>query len=154
MTSNLKRYCIGGQAFFFIEDLAVTRFYTTKPIYEVMFKIHEFDSALREAFEKGGQDKGVVFIQKDTKNRIIPCSPNKLLLSRITTLKPHKRLLPVGFQTGYKTYITEKINQIEHTVDQLVNSDNPQLINLEEAVGIINNIKETFDSNSGKIYYE
>lgn len=95
-----------------LEDLAVTRFYTTSIIYDVMKKIHEFDSALRQAFENGGHDKGVVFIQKDPKNKIIPCSPNKILLSRTTALKPLKRLLPVGFQTGYKTYITKQFKKL------------------------------------------
>ncbi|MGV3488410.1 MAG: Z1 domain-containing protein, partial [Tuberibacillus sp.] len=89
-----------------IEDLAVTRFYTTLRIYDAMKKMQEFDSGLREAFEKGSQDNGVVFIQRDPQNQIIPCNPNKLLLSKTTTLKPFKRLLPVGFQTGYKTYIS------------------------------------------------
>jgi hypothetical protein len=99
-----------------IEDLAVTRFYTTRAIYDVMKRIHEFDTALRIAFEKGGQENGVVFIQKDTKNQIIPCSPNKIILSNITTLKPFKRLLPVGFQTGYKT----KINNLVKNLDEKI----------------------------------
>ncbi|GAI38833.1 unnamed protein product, partial [marine sediment metagenome] len=86
-----------------IEDLAVTRFYTPKPIYDVMKRINEFDMALRQAFEKGTQENGVVFIRKDQQNRIKPCSPNKIMLSTITTLTPSKRLLPWGFQTDYKT---------------------------------------------------
>lgn len=35
-----------------IEDLSVTRFYTTMRIYEAMKRMHEIDTALREAFEK------------------------------------------------------------------------------------------------------
>ena len=102
-----------------IEDLAVTRFYTTAQIYQVMKNIHEFDSALRAEFESGGQDAGVVFIRKDEKSQIIPCSPNKIVLSSITTLRPHKRMLPVGFQTGYKTHIYKKIQDINLLVAQV-----------------------------------
>jgi hypothetical protein len=76
-----------------------------------MERIHEFDSELREAFEKG-HDKGIVFIQKDTSNKIVPCSPNKILLSSLVTLKPHKRILPVGFQSGYKTHISKKVEKV------------------------------------------
>lgn len=138
-----------------IEDLAVTRFYTTLRIYDAMKKMHDFDTALREAFEKGGQQSGVVFIQKDSSNQIIPCSPNKLMLSQITTLKPFKRLLPVGFQTGYKTYISNIVDKI----DQIVNSlngetEDPFLMELETAMEIINLIKQTHDDSAGEVWDE
>src|SRR6266851_4279761 len=35
-------------------DLAVTRFYAPQHVYQVMKRIHEFDVALREAYESGG----------------------------------------------------------------------------------------------------
>ncbi|MEI5876209.1 Z1 domain-containing protein [Bacillus paranthracis] len=134
-----------------LEDLAVTRFYTTSIIYDVMKKIHEFDSALRQAFENGGHDKGVVFIQKDPKNKIIPCSPNKILLSRTTALKPLKRLLPVGFQTGYKTYITKTVQEIDDTLERVdAFNGQPFLMDLDVAVKLIDNIYNTFDENEGK----
>ncbi len=78
-------------------DLAVTRFYTTALIYSRMDTIHQFDSALRAAFEQGGHNNGVVFIRRDPANEVTACSPNKILLSRITTLRPNGRLLPAGF---------------------------------------------------------
>lgn len=40
-------------------DLAVTRFYAPLNVYQIMRNIHEFDAALREAFESGAHDKGV-----------------------------------------------------------------------------------------------
>lgn len=138
-----------------IEDLAVTRFYTTLRIYEVMKKMQEFDSALREAFEKGSQDNGVVFIQKDAKNQIIPCSPNKLLLSKTTTLKPFKRLLPIGFQTGYKTYISSIVDQIDKLIDEESGgSEEPFLLDLEKATKIIYLIKSTHDDAVGESWDE
>jgi len=68
-----------------------------------MQKIHEFDSALREAFLSGAHDRGVYFIQRDAAERLVPCSPNKLMFSRLTSIRPGRRLLPVGFQTVAKT---------------------------------------------------
>jgi len=100
-----------------IEDLAVTRFYTTSDIYDVMKRIHEFDTALREAFEKGDHDSGVVFIQKDTQNRIIPCSPNKILLSSTTTLKPSIRMLPTGFKVKAKTHLKKPVSDIDRLIE-------------------------------------
>lgn len=135
------------------EDLAVTRFYTTRAIYDVMKKIHEFDTALRTAFEKGGQDNGVVFIQKDTQNHIIPCSPNKIILSNTTTLKPFKRLLPVGFQTGYKTKISKIVKDLDEKITAIQKHNDltePFLLEVDDAVEIIEMISLTFDPAVGQ----
>ena len=48
-------------------------------------------------------EKGVYFIQRDSGNTLIPCSPNKLFFSELTTVRPGKRYLPVGFPTVAKT---------------------------------------------------
>jgi hypothetical protein len=96
------------------EDLAVTRFYTEPAIYTAMKCMHESDIALREAIEKN-PEQGVIFIQKAKDGSVIPCSPNKILLTATTTLKPHKRLLPVGFQTetkGKTRTVTEQIDAV------------------------------------------
>lgn len=135
------------------EDLAVTRFYTTQGIYNVMKKIHEFDTALRVAFERGMQDNGVVFIQKDAKDHIIPCSPNKIILSSTTTLKPFKRLLPVGFQTGYKTKISKLINELDKEISVLQTQHDPLepfLIDIDEAKRLIEKISLTYDQEEGE----
>ncbi|MEK4324681.1 Z1 domain-containing protein [Paenibacillus sp. FSL R7-0312] len=128
-----------------MEDLIVTRFYTTKPIYDIMKKIHDFDTALREAFERGNQNNGVIFIQKDTKDKIVPCSPNKLLLSSITTLKPSSRLLPVGFEVKAKTNIQKAITQIDKMLENRTNNYNePFLMNLDEVIEMAKLIESTF----------
>lgn len=95
------------------EDLPITRFYTTERMFTVMKNIHEFDSNLREQIEKHGKDAPVVFIQRDKDGAIRPCSPNKILMSETTNLKPFKRLLPVGFQTGYKTKISGTMQELD-----------------------------------------
>lgn len=136
-----------------LEDLAVTRFYTTRGIYDAMQKINEFDSALRETIENGAADEGVVFIRKDMGGRVVPCSPNKILLSRTTTLRPYKRLLPVGFQTQPRNKIKDRIEYLDSTIENLIkdpkNKEDPFLIPLEEAEAIINVIAETFEDEFG-----
>ncbi|MER2107138.1 MAG: Z1 domain-containing protein [Solibacillus sp.] len=139
-----------------IEDLAVTRFYTTMRIYEAMKRMHEIDTALREAFEKGANDNGVIFIEKDNENKIIPCSPNKILISNTTTLKPLKRLLPVGFQTKYKTHIAKTVQVISNIVEKEPGDSltEPFLMDLEQAIEIINLVKTTHDDNAGNVWDE
>lgn len=133
-------------------DLAVTRFYTTFRIYDVMKKIQEFDTALREAFEKGSQNNGVVFIQKDNKNEIIPCSPNKILLSKVTTLKPFKRILPIGFDTFSKSKVEKIITKLDEIIvdgDAKKNKLNYTMYDYNKAEEIINLISETLDFEEG-----
>ncbi|HZH98398.1 MAG TPA: Z1 domain-containing protein, partial [Fimbriimonadaceae bacterium] len=130
-----------------MEDLAVTRFYTSADIYDVLVRVHEFDAGLRKAIEAGGTNNGVVFVQKDAKDRIVPCSPNKILLSNVTTLRPKKRLLPVGFQTGYKTHIHRTVAEIDELVAERTDSfkpDDPKLITLADAVEIVRLVASTF----------
>jgi hypothetical protein len=96
------------------EDLTVTRFYTTLGIYHAMRNIQIFDDALREAFNRGAAQNGIVFIRRDNFNRIVPCSPNKILLSTTTTLRPLRRILPIGFQTKARTTTKRKIDEIDN----------------------------------------
>ncbi len=133
-------------------DLAVTKFYTTFRIYDVMKKIQEFDTALREAFEKGSQNNGVVFIQKDNKNEIIPCSPNKILLSKVTTLKPFKRILPIGFDTFSKSKVEKIITKLDEIIvdgDAKKNKLNYTMYDYNKAEEIISLISQTLDFGEG-----
>jgi uncharacterized protein (UPF0335 family) len=130
-----------------LDDLAVTRFYTTPGIYGVMSTIHEFDAALRNAFEKGGQDAGVVFLRKDDANRIVPCSPNKILLSSTTTLRPRRRLLPVGFQTGPKRDVKKSVEKIDGVLEEFqaeIKGGKPFLLETGVAKAIVDMIRGTF----------
>ena len=86
-----------------IEDRAVTRFYTAPHIHSAMQRMHEADSALRDRIEANGGDQLVHFIELDANGRIVPCGNQKILASNITTLRASRRVLPVGFQTDYKT---------------------------------------------------
>ncbi len=127
-----------------VEDLAVTRFYTAREIYSVLERINEFDSALREAFEKGAH-AGVVFICKDPSNRILPCSPNKISISSTTTLRPGMRMLPVGFQTDYAKDIHRTVEELDKVILGAMSGkeDRPFLIDLSAANSIVDMIEET-----------
>lgn len=120
-------------------DLAVTRFYAPLHVYQVMRKIHAFDAALREAFESGAHDRGVYFIQKDAQNRTIPCSPNKLMFSNIVSIRPGRRLLPIGFQTVAKTNGVKNLAALDRRVEGIVarKSGEPVLVSTDEAVRLL-----------------
>jgi hypothetical protein len=101
-----------------IEDLTVTRFYTEPQIYTAMQRMHESDVALRESIEQD-PDRPVIFIRKDAGGQVLPCSPNKILLSNTTTLRPFKRILPVGFQADFAVRTRPAVAEIDEFVARL-----------------------------------
>lgn len=128
-------------------DLAVTRFYTSKAIRYAMTQMEEFDASLRAAIEAGG-DQAVQFIRKAADGSVIPCSPNKILIATTQTLRPHKRILPIGFQTGYRTG-ANGIGKIIDSIDSQVvglcgfNFDTPKLVPLKTALDLLTQIEPT-----------
>jgi hypothetical protein len=119
-----------------IADLPVTRFYAPKSIYDLMRRIHEFDAALRAAFISGAHDQGVYFVRSDDGGRLIPCSPNKLTFSDLTSIRPGKRLLPFGFQTIAKSYGQKTLARLDMPVDSLCGTTDgvPALVPVERCV--------------------
>jgi hypothetical protein len=119
-------------------DLAVTRFYAPQHVYQTMKRIHEFDAALREAFQSGAHDGGVYFIQKDPSNRLIPCSPNKLLFSDVVSIRPGRRLVLSGFQTISKTAGMKGLQTLDAKMDSITNgSTEPVLVEVANAVELL-----------------
>ena len=134
-----------------IEDLAVTRFYTAPLIHEAMRRMHESDVALRETIEHDPERK-VIFIQKDTSGRIVPCSPNKILISRTTTLRPFRRILPIGFQTDYQVRVGPIMQRIDAWLQALNTTGDsraPFLIPVEDAQEILGMIEGTLKMEEG-----
>jgi hypothetical protein len=80
-------------------DLAVTRFYTSRAVYDRLYTINVFENTLRKAFESGAHDQGVVFIQADPMRRVRACAPNKVLLSDVVSVAASGMLLPTAFDT-------------------------------------------------------
>lgn len=135
------------------KNLGVTRFYTSRSIRSAMQKMEEFDISLREAIEST-DDQSVQFICKAEDGTIIPCSPNKILVSTTQTLKKFKRILPIGFQSGYatgKSGISENVGRVDTLLKELIefNSDEPVLVSVEKAYELLELIKPTlrFEKN-------
>ena len=110
------------------ELLSITRFYTTRKIYESMVKITEIDKSLREDLEKECFDEGIYFIEskQETGNfsKIIPCSPSKISVSNIVYLKPLSSVLPIGFTPKAKS-LTDKVNKnIDIVLDSVIDRKN------------------------------
>ena len=128
-------------------ELAVTRFYTSTSIRHAMSQMEDFDSSLRAAIEAGG-DRAVQFIRKASDGTIVPCSPNKILIASTQTLRPNKRILPFGFQTGYRTG-ANGIGKIVQEIDEIVkgickfNTEEPVLIPVNDGIALINLIEQT-----------
>jgi hypothetical protein len=128
-----------------IEDLTVTRFYTEPSIHDAMRRMHESDVALRESIERNPR-QAVAFIQRDARGQIVPCSPNKILVSNTTTLRPFKRILPIGFQTDYKTNTAAAVNEIDRLLDRAMSGRDerePFEISLQFALDLLRKIEPT-----------
>ncbi len=97
-------------------DLAVTRLYISQEIYVRLCAINSLENALREAFESGAHDRGVVFMKSDSSHRIRPCAPNKVLLSKITATSPNDLLLP----TSFKTAAGARMIEIQEKLEKLI----------------------------------
>ena len=94
----------------------------------------------------------MVFIQKAPGNAVQPCSPNKIALSRTTTLKPHKRILPVGFQTLAKTSlkpITERVNRALIALAGSEAMKQPVLIDVQQAIELLSMTEPAFEFDEG-----
>ncbi|WP_206813130.1 Z1 domain-containing protein [Paradesulfitobacterium ferrireducens] len=103
--------------------LSVTRFYTTRRIYENMTLITEMDKSLRENIENKTFEDGIYFLQKhsgvrrdergqEVRDAVVPCAPSKIALSDVVLLKPYARILPIGFTPIPKSYANKISNDI------------------------------------------
>lgn len=136
-----------------LEDRAVTRFYTAPHIHAAMRRMHDADTALRDRIEDQSQnpDRTVTFIELDENNTIVPCSPTKILASNITTLRPHRRIVPSGFETDVKTRLRPLTQDVNARLTALVGKlpatgENPAAtdISLSEASDLLALISPAF----------
>jgi len=122
-----------------VADLPVTRFYSTPQIYQVMRRIHEFDSALREAFLSGAHERGVYFLQKDSADHLVPCSPNKLSFSGVTTIRPGRRVVATDFQTVSRTAGQKNLEILDQRLESACGGFHPAtvLVDVREAAELL-----------------
>jgi hypothetical protein len=125
-------------------DLAVTRFYTSKAVYDKLSQINSLEAALRQAFENGTHENGVVFIQNDASKGIIPCSPSKISLSDVVAMRSNDMLLPTGFDTDAGGRLAKEMAKIESLIPKdCRDTEHFKEIPVELAVAIINAIRPT-----------
>ena len=140
-------------------DMAVTRFHTTNLLYERLRRIHDMDEALREQFERAlregrdpEHDLKKVFVSRDTKMKIKPCAPNRLLIASISTITPHSRHLPIGFQTDCHTKIHEVVSEIDAAIlgaPDYKNRDGDGIFMIDRnmAIDLLRRIRRTYIYN-------
>lgn len=136
-------------------DLAITRFYTSTTVSNRLYTINTFENALREAFETGAHERGVVFIQSDSKGRVRPCAPNKVLLSNVVAVKPTGLYLPTDFDTIAATSL-KKITQKLDGLISIADRDKGKFfeIDKETAIKILDLIEETMEFSTSDFEWD
>lgn len=131
-----------------LEDMAVTRFYTTKRLHTELQKIHEIDSHLRECFTTVENNEIVPSdaIVIGCATGVKPCAANKIKFSETKVVKKNSRLLPVGFQTGTKEEIAPIVSQIDRilALQPGFGSKQPFMIEAKVAAEILRLIEKTY----------
>ncbi|WP_170978664.1 Z1 domain-containing protein [Afipia massiliensis] len=136
-------------------DLAVTRFYTSRAVYDRLYMINEFENTLRKAFLDKDHDQGVVFIQSDANNRVRPCAPNKVLLSDVVTVSESSMLLPSDFQTRGGAAMAA----IQKKIDKLIPDnwrDSGEFVEVEAktAMAIVDAIEESMEFDNAEFEWD
>ena len=127
-------------------DLAVTRFYTSRGVHERLATIDKFEGALRSAFETGAHDRGVAFIQTDADRRIVPCAPNKILMTDTVSIDAGGRLLPVGFAMHAMSRIRGHVAALDALIPAgCADTNEPAFCDISTAHDILNLIAKTMD---------
>ncbi len=113
--------------------LSVTRFYTTRKIFENLIKITEFDEELRKDIESNKHKEGIYFLQKDNDGQIIPCSPSKIRLSNVIFVKPGSRILPIGFTPICKSESKSILKEVDDLLrKEIFDNEGKVLISSEQ----------------------
>ena len=125
------------------DDLAVTRFYTSRGVYNRLQTINAFENTLREAFESGAHERGVVFLQTDATNRVRPCAPNKIMMSNVIAIRPNGMLLPTRFTTRGGQAAQREIDKL--LAPALANENQFVEVNNELVAKILEKIERTME---------
>jgi hypothetical protein len=118
-------------------DLAVTRFYTSLSVFTRLKLIHHSDTALRDAFDEKGEHSSVIFIENSSKSGITPCSPSKVAMSEVISVRPAGYLLPQGFDTKSGTTAVAALAKLDHALDQYKDIAVFSEISIDDALSLI-----------------
>lgn len=128
------------------DDLAVTRFYTSRGVYQRLSQIHALETALRAAFEGGANDGGVVFIQSDARQGFVPCAPSKISLSSVVAIRSNEVFLPTGFDTIAAGNLKKAVQKIDALIPpEALDTRAFVEIDIERAIEILDAIEPTLD---------
>lgn len=99
-----------------LEDMAVTRLYTSDNIYRALVRMNELDDQLRQWFIDGldEADPHVTFVGYD--KNIQPCSPSKIRPSKALAITQQKLFVPRGMMTGKAKDISKTVAEIESLI--------------------------------------
>jgi hypothetical protein len=144
-------------------DLAVTRFYTSLSVFTRLKLIHHSDTALRDAFDEKGEHSSVIFIENNSKSGITPCSPSKVAMSEVISVRPAGYLLPQGFDTKSGTTATAALAKLDHALDQYKDIADFSEVSIEDALSFISTAQKAitldpaskfqWDAMSGLVRY-
>jgi hypothetical protein len=130
-------------------DLSVTRFYTSRAVYDRLYAINALENALRTAFETGAHDAGVVFIHSDDAKRVRPCAPNKVLLSDVVSVSPKDMLLPSDFQTKGGSAMSKAQAELDRLIKpEWRDSGEFVAVDRKTAIAIIDVIEKSMEFDS------
>lgn len=132
-----------------LEDMAVTRLFTSENIYHALKRMNDLDEQLRDWFLKGldQTDPHVTFVGYD--KDIKPCAPAKIKPSKATAITGQKYFTPRGMRTGTKREISKTVDEIEALITsspEYANQDADGFfeIDAERAMNILQKIHLTY----------
>lgn len=138
-----------------LEDMAVTRLYTTDRIYNALVKMNELDDRLREWFVAGYDqpDNAITFVGYDKDIR--PCAKSKILPSNVVAISEQQRFLPIGMNTGKQSEIGGIVKEIDNLITNTpgyANKDENGFfeMDIKMAMQILDRVQSTYrydDSN-------
>ena len=132
-----------------LNDMAVTRLFTSEEIYTILKKMNDLDNQLRDWLEQGKYDTEDYPTFVGFSKNIQPCAAQKIQASNALTLKPKKRILPVGIWPGTKTQIgriVEKIDAMITTSPHYHEQDQDGFFEMDKelVISIIEQIGKTY----------
>ena len=100
-----------------LEDMAVTRLYTTDDIYKVLARMHDLDEELRNWIINNPDElqEGLTFVGYD--KNIKPCATSKIKPSNTLTISGQKTFAPQGMWTGSERSISKIVKEIDTLIE-------------------------------------
>lgn len=129
-----------------MEDMAVTRLYTTNDIYDILRRMNEFDNQVREQIAANQFDTPYVSYDKHIK----PCAASKIRPSNLITLNKQKMFFPKGMWTKKRDEALKAVHEIEQLITSTPGyaerdkEDGFFLMDTERAAQILDLISQTY----------